>query len=122
MRQIDAFAKRHEASFKSLRKEKKNLTTMKHKTDIQKSAANLAEDAQALLAATADVAETKVIEARKRLAAALERGKEAWEQVQDSAVAKAKAADELVREYPYHSIGIAVGFGALLGLLMARRR
>jgi ElaB/YqjD/DUF883 family membrane-anchored ribosome-binding protein len=100
---------------------KSKLTTMKHHTDIQESAANLAEDAQALLAATADVAETKVVEARKRLAAALERGKEAWGQVQDCAVAQAKAADELVREYPYQSIGIALGFGALLGLLMARR-
>ena len=38
---------------------------------VQESAADLAEDAQALLAATANVAEEKVIEARKRLFAAL---------------------------------------------------
>ncbi|HTR43035.1 MAG TPA: DUF883 domain-containing protein [Pseudomonadales bacterium] len=92
-----------------------------HHPNVQESAANLAEDAQALLAATADVAETKVIEARKRLSAALERGKEAWGQVQDYTAAQAKAADELVREYPYQSIGIALGVGALLGLLMSRR-
>jgi hypothetical protein len=36
----------------------------------------LAEDAQALMSATADVAGEKVGEARKRLAAALERGKD----------------------------------------------
>ncbi|MGO9202602.1 MAG: DUF883 family protein [Limisphaerales bacterium] len=36
----------------------------------------LPEDARALMAATADVAGEKVAEARKRLAAALERGKE----------------------------------------------
>jgi ElaB/YqjD/DUF883 family membrane-anchored ribosome-binding protein len=88
---------------------------------IQESAANLAEDAQELLAATANVAETKVIEARKRLSAALDRGKEAWGQAQDYAVEKAKAADEVIRDHPYHSIGIAFGVGALLGLLMSRR-
>lgn len=88
---------------------------------IQESAANLAEDAQALLAATADVAEAKVIEARKRLAAALEQGKEAWGYVQERAVAQAKAADEVIRDHPYQSIGIAFGIGALLGLLISRR-
>jgi ElaB/YqjD/DUF883 family membrane-anchored ribosome-binding protein len=92
-----------------------------HHTDIQESATNLAHDAQDLLAATADVAETKVVEARKRLLAALERGKEAWGQVQEQAAAQAKVADELVHEYPYQSIGIALGVGTLLGLLMARR-
>jgi len=34
---------------------------------------NLAEDSKALLAATADVAENKVVEARKRVTTALER-------------------------------------------------
>jgi ElaB/YqjD/DUF883 family membrane-anchored ribosome-binding protein len=94
---------------------------MKKHHQIQESAAHLAEDAQALLAATADVAETKVVEARKRLTAALERGKEAWGQAQDYAVAQAKAADEVIRDHPYQSIGIAFGVGALLGLLLRRR-
>jgi ElaB/YqjD/DUF883 family membrane-anchored ribosome-binding protein len=95
---------------------------MKKHSDIQESAANLAEDAQALLAATADAAETKVIEARKRLSAALDRGKQAWGYAQDYAVDKAKAADEVIRDHPYQSIGIAFGVGALLGLFLARRR
>ena len=94
---------------------------MKHKNDIQENATNLAQDAQELLAATADVAETKVIEARKRLSAALERGKEAWGHVQEQAAAQAKVADELIHDHPYQSIGIALGIGTLLGLLMARR-
>jgi ElaB/YqjD/DUF883 family membrane-anchored ribosome-binding protein len=95
--------------------------TMKRNTHIQASTSDLAEDAQALLAATANVAEEKVIEARKRLFAALERGKQAWNEVQDRAVAQARAADEIVRDHPYQSIGIAFGIGALLGLLMSRR-
>jgi ElaB/YqjD/DUF883 family membrane-anchored ribosome-binding protein len=98
-----------------------NLTVMKKNTDIQESAANLAEDAQALLAATANVAETKVIEARKRLNVALERGKLAWEKVQNGAVAKAKATDVVIRDHPYQAIGIAFGIGALLGLFLRRR-
>jgi ElaB/YqjD/DUF883 family membrane-anchored ribosome-binding protein len=94
---------------------------MKRNHEIKQSAAHLAEDAQELLAATAHVAETKVIDARKRLTAALERGKEAWGDAQDYAVAQAKAADGVIRDHPYQSIGIAFGVGALLGLLMSRR-
>ncbi len=89
--------------------------------EVQESLKNLMEDAQALLAATAHVAEAKVVEARKRLNAAVESGKEKWEEVQDSAMEQAKAADELIREHPYQSIGIAFGVGALLGILLSRR-
>ena len=81
----------------------------------------LAEDARALMAATADVAGEKVSEARKRLAAALERGKEIAGNVRDKAVAGAKAADEAVREHPYQAIAIGVGVGAILGYIIARR-
>ena len=81
----------------------------------------LAEDARALMAATADVAGEKVGEARKRLAAALERGKEIAGDVRDKAVAGAKATDKAVREHPYQAIGIALGVGALIGYLVARR-
>ena len=81
----------------------------------------LAEDARALMAATADVAGEKVAEARKRLAAALERGREIAGNVRDKAVEGAKAADEAVREHPYQAIAIGVGVGAILGYIMARR-
>ena len=81
----------------------------------------LAEDARALMAATADVAGEKVGEARKRLAAALERGKEIYGNVRDKALEGAKATDEAIHEHPYQAIGIAVGVGALLGYLVARR-
>ena len=81
----------------------------------------LADDARALMAATADVAGEKVGEARKRLAAALESGKEIYGRVRDKAVEGAKAADEAVRENPYQAIAIGVGVGALIGYLVARR-
>jgi len=81
----------------------------------------LAEDARALMAATADVAGEKVSEARKRLAAALESGKKILGQVKDKAVEGAKATDEAVREHPYQALAIAFGVGAIAGYLISRR-
>ena len=81
----------------------------------------LAEDARSLMSATADVAGEKVGEARKRLAAALESGKEFYGRVREKAVEGAKATDQTVQEHPYQAIGIAVGVGVLLGYLVSRR-
>jgi ElaB/YqjD/DUF883 family membrane-anchored ribosome-binding protein len=88
---------------------------------IENDLGTLAEDARALMAATADVAGEKVGEARKRLAAALESGKEVYSRVREKAVAGAKAADQKVRENPYQAIAIALGVGAVIGFLAARR-
>ncbi len=88
---------------------------------IENDLSTLAEDARALMAATADVAGEKVGEARKRLAAALESSKEIYGRVRDKAVEGAKAADQTVRENPYQAIAIALGVGALIGFLLARR-
>ena len=82
---------------------------------------SLAEDARALMAATADVAGEKVADARKRLAAALESGKEIYGNVRDKAVQGVKDADKTVRENPYQAIAIALGVGAVIGYLAARR-
>jgi ElaB/YqjD/DUF883 family membrane-anchored ribosome-binding protein len=81
----------------------------------------LAEDARALMAATADVAGEKVGQARNRLASALERAKEIAGNVRDKAVAGAKVTDQTIRENPYQAIAIGVGVGALIGFLVARR-
>ena len=94
-----------------------NKQTQTDPTDL----GSLAEDARALLTATADVAGDKVGEARKRLAAALESGKEIYGRVKDKAVEGAKAADETVRANPYQAIAIGVGVGALVGYLLGRK-
>jgi ElaB/YqjD/DUF883 family membrane-anchored ribosome-binding protein len=93
----------------------------KHTQAINNDMGTLAEDARALMAATADVAGEKVGEARKRLAAALESAKDIAGRVRDRAVEGAKAADEAVREHPYQAIGIALGIGAIIGFLASRR-
>lgn len=82
---------------------------------------HLMEDAQALLAATAHVAEEKVAEARKRLTVAIEKAKETWASVQEKVVAGAKATDQVIREHPYRALGVAFGAGALIGYLLSRR-
>jgi ElaB/YqjD/DUF883 family membrane-anchored ribosome-binding protein len=81
----------------------------------------LAEDARNLMTATADVTGEKVSEARKRLAAALESGREIYGRVREKAVEGAKVADQAVHEHPYQALGIALGVGALIGFLAARR-
>ncbi len=81
----------------------------------------VAASARALLAATADVAEDQVVEARRRLAAALESTKELYDRARDKAVEGAQAAGVAVHEHPYQAIAIGVGVGAVLGFLLARQ-
>jgi ElaB/YqjD/DUF883 family membrane-anchored ribosome-binding protein len=95
-----------------------NRHTQAHNDEMD----TLAEDARALMDATAHVAGEKASEARKRLAAALDSAKEIAGRVRDKTVEGAKAADEAVREHPYQAIGVAFGVGALLGYLVMRRR
>jgi ElaB/YqjD/DUF883 family membrane-anchored ribosome-binding protein len=73
------------------------------------------------MGATADVAGEKVVEARQRLAVALERSKEIFGRVRDRAIDGAKATDKAVHDHPYQAIGIALGVGALIGYLATRR-
>jgi len=95
---------------------------MKKQTQaISNDMTQLAEDASALMAATADVAGEQVGEARKRLAAALERGKEIYGRVHEKEVAGVDAADEVRHKHPYHAITIGFGVGALIGLLVTHR-
>jgi ElaB/YqjD/DUF883 family membrane-anchored ribosome-binding protein len=81
----------------------------------------LAEDTRTLMAATADVAGENVHQARKRLAAALDNGKEFIGRVREKAVESTKAADQVLRENPYQAVAIAVGIGAAIGFLLGRR-
>jgi ElaB/YqjD/DUF883 family membrane-anchored ribosome-binding protein len=100
----------------------KEMNTMSNDTHAgANTLGTLAEDALAMMTATADVGGEKVAEARHRLAAALESGKKIYGQVKDKVVEGAKATDCAVHKHPYTAIGIAVGVGALVGFLLARR-
>jgi len=78
-------------------------------------------DAEDLLKATAGQAGEKVTEVRNRLAKALESAKASCEHLQDKTVEAAKATDQVIRQHPYESIGIAFGVGLLIGVLVTRR-
>jgi ElaB/YqjD/DUF883 family membrane-anchored ribosome-binding protein len=93
----------------------------KHIQAVSDDVGRLALDARALMDATADVAEQKVIEARKPLATAVDGGKKLFGRVRDKAVERVRAADQTVHENPYHIFGIAFAVGALIGFLLRRR-
>jgi ElaB/YqjD/DUF883 family membrane-anchored ribosome-binding protein len=81
----------------------------------------IAQHAQDLVAATADVAGEKVAAARRQLHDALEQGREFYTEAHDGVAAKAQAADEFIRGQPYAALGIGVGLGVLIGLLLRGR-
>jgi ElaB/YqjD/DUF883 family membrane-anchored ribosome-binding protein len=58
---------------------------------------------------------------RERLTAALEVAKETSRKLQAQAMEGAKAADRVVRQYPYQALGIAFGVGLLIGVLVNRK-
>lgn len=45
-----------------------------------------------------------------------------WETSKEKVSACAQATDQAIREKPYHSIGIALGLGVLIGMLLNRDR
>src|ERR1043165_5305891 len=92
-------------------------TNMNKETEaIRNDLAQLVEDARALIAVTADATGEKVVEARNRLAATLEKGKDGYGWLRDKAAEGARTADMAVRKHPYEAIAISVGVGAVLGV------
>lgn len=81
----------------------------------------LAEDARTLVNATADVAGEKVGQARDRLAAAIEQGKELYGRVRGKTFEGVRAADDVMHKHSYEAIAIGVGAGVILGYLIARQ-
>ncbi len=79
------------------------------------------QDAETLLKASAGELGEKAREARARLAASLEGAKANFYKFEDKAMAGARATDELIREHPYQSIGLAFGVGLFIGVLVARK-
>ncbi len=82
-------------------------------------------DAEELLRSTAGDASASAAEARGRIEARLLRAKDNLLELQEAAVAKAKAAghaaDDYVHENPWKAIGAAAGIGLVVGLLIGRR-
>jgi ElaB/YqjD/DUF883 family membrane-anchored ribosome-binding protein len=82
----------------------------------------VAQDAEALIKATTGDMSEKAKEARARLSQAVASAKETVSELQAKAAEKAKVADQVVREHPYETLGVAFGVGLLLGVLFGRGR
>jgi ElaB/YqjD/DUF883 family membrane-anchored ribosome-binding protein len=95
---------------------------MKHSRNHTKHSDTLSEHATALVAATAHLAEDKVVEARRRLSDAVERARDMYEDLEENAIKGAKRADTLIRENPYQALGVGLALGALIGFVFARRQ
>jgi ElaB/YqjD/DUF883 family membrane-anchored ribosome-binding protein len=82
-------------------------------------------DTEELLRATAGQAGEKVAEIRARtqdrLASAKIKLAEAEAAVVDRAKQVGRAADDYVHDNPWRSVGVAAGFGFIVGLLIGRR-
>ena len=88
---------------------------------LRHDARTLVSDARALFDAMSEIADEKVTIARRRLGEALERGKESYSHLHDKVIEGAKVADQSVREHPYHTLALAIGIGALVGICLSRR-
>jgi ElaB/YqjD/DUF883 family membrane-anchored ribosome-binding protein len=82
----------------------------------------VAQDAEALIKATGGDLSEKAKDARARLSQAIASAKETALELQGKAAEKAKVADQVVREHPYETLGVAFGVGLLLGVLFGRGR
>ena len=78
-------------------------------------------DAEGLIKATAGELGEKVKESRTRLMASLEGARTGYQKAEEKALAGAKATDQVIREHPYESLGVAFGLGLLIGVLVTRR-
>jgi ElaB/YqjD/DUF883 family membrane-anchored ribosome-binding protein len=47
--------------------------------------------------------------------------KSIMQRAEEKAVERAKAADRVVRDHPYQTIGLALGLGILIGILARRK-
>lgn len=78
-------------------------------------------DAEELMKATASDLGEKARDARVKLAATLESAKASCKKLEEKTLATAKAADRVIRDHPYQTIGLAFGVGLLIGVLVNRR-
>ena len=77
-------------------------------------------DGSELLKQSAGDLSDKAHEARERLNQALDSAKATISRLEGKAKDGARATDELIREHPYQTIGIAFAVGLLIGVLVNR--
>lgn len=86
-------------------------------TDIKR----VVRDSEDLLRDTAGAVGGKAHEMRERLSEAAESARRTCRRLEEKAIDSAKAADRVIHEHPYPSLGVAFALGLLIGVLARRR-
>ena len=68
----------------------------------------------------AEQASSKLNDLKDRLSEARDKMGDYYTRARKSVIAGAKYTDQQIREYPYYSLGIALGVGVLFGVLLGR--
>lgn len=76
------------------------------------------DGAEALVAATAELSEDKLVDIRESLVRDPEAARKHLEKLEAGLKTQATGVDDYVHENPWQSIGIAAGAGVLAGLLV----
>lgn len=96
-----------------------------HREKLMSDLRTVIADAEEVLKVTADQATVGAADLRQRMQERLLQARSRLLDLQDSAVARAKAAghaaDDYVHEHPWKAIGVAAGIGMIVGLLIGRR-
>lgn len=88
---------------------------------ILKDLRRIVRTSEELLHATKDAVGDTTKEVRERLVETLESAKRTCHRLEGEVLKGAKAADRVVREHPYESLGVALGVGLLIGILVTRK-
>lgn len=93
-------------------------------TYIQKIIQDLKQliiDSEELIKATADSTGEKIQELRKKLENAVQSARETCQRLEQTTKPQVERIDNIIRNHPYESIGMAFGIGFLIGLLFGRK-
>ena len=98
-------------------------TAVAHKRNSHPSSqfTGVIDGAEALVDATADFGEEKVVNLRKTLKADLELARTQLERLEATLSERANVVDAYVHENPWQAIGVAAAAGVIVGALAFRR-
>lgn len=96
---------------------KKALSTDQLTSDLKA----VVRDAEDILEAIGDQATGKAAETKARVKEAIKQAKRTCEELEERALGSAKAADRVIRDHPYETVGIALAAGLIIGILFGRK-
>jgi ElaB/YqjD/DUF883 family membrane-anchored ribosome-binding protein len=82
---------------------------------------SVVRDSEQLLEAVAGATGEKAEALRQRLSETLQSARETCCKLEDKAKENLAKADQVVREHPYQSVGVALALGVVIGALIARK-